>query len=71
MTFTLKSETVGRYTVSIEQEKFSNCFKVYIYEAWGSDPCLHTYRESNLQTDMTGAKRTYRRYLKEVRENLA
>lgn len=71
MTFTLKSETIGAYTVSIEQEKFSSCFTVYIYEKWGSDPCLHIYRESALQIDMAGAKRTYRRYLKEVKERLA
>ena len=69
MTFTLKRETIGRYTVSIEQEKYSNCFTVYIYVTYGD--LAHIYRKSNLQIDLAGAKRTYRRYLKEVKENLA
>ena len=69
MTFTLKKETIDKYTVSIEQEKFSNCFTVYIYETYGD--LAHIYRKSNLQIDLARAKRTYRRYLKEVREKLA
>ena len=66
MTFTLKSETINGYTVSIEQEKFAKCFMVYIFTPYGT-----TYRESNPQLDLTRAKATYRRYLKEAKERLA
>lgn len=63
MTYTLKSETIDGYTVSIEQEKFCKCFMVYIFTPYGT-----TYRRSNPQPDLTRAKATYRRYRKEVME---
>ena len=63
MTFTFKSETVNGYTVSMEQEKFSNYFTVYIFTPYGT-----TYRKSNPQPDMTRAKATYRRYRKEIQD---
>lgn len=61
MTFTIKSETINGYTVSIEQEKFCKCFMVYIFSPYGS-----TYRKSNPQPDLARAKATYRRYRKEI-----
>ena len=66
MTFTLKSETIGRYTVSIKQEKAEKSYTVYITTPHGTID-----RKSNPQPDMTRAMRTYKRYLKEVKENLA
>lgn len=35
MTFTYKTETVGRFCVAIEQEKFENSFHVRAYEELG------------------------------------
>lgn len=36
MTFTYKTEHIGRMSVSIEQEKFENTFHVRAYEEVGS-----------------------------------
>ena len=58
MTFTLKSETIDRYTVSIEQEKAEKSYTVYITTPHGTID-----RKSNPQPDMARAMRTYRRYM--------
>ena len=65
MTFTHMSETINGYTVSIEQEKFSRCFTVYIYGTCDGD--WYTYRKSNPQPDLKKARATYNRYRREVK----
>lgn len=61
MTFTVKSEEKGRYSVSIEMDKYSDSYKVRAYENRGGQ----WYRIADLtKADRAKAETAFNRYAK-------
>lgn len=67
MTFTYKTETVGRFSVAIEQEKFENTFHVRAYEDLGG--CWYK-RKDTVYSDEKKAQARLSKLVREYRKEI-
>ena len=67
MTFTYRTEDVGRFSVTIEQEKFENTFHVRAYEEVGSQ---YYKRKDTVYSDEKKATARFNKLVREYRKEI-
>lgn len=68
MTFTIKQEKINGYYICIEQEKYSECYKVEACRMYKDGTCGFPLK-SNLYIEERQAKRRFRDLVKCAKEN--
>ena len=64
MTYTIKRETIGDYSVSICQDKFSSGYRVEVLKLYSDGSGLARREKEHNFTSLKSAKSKYNQYIK-------